>query len=349
MEITYSYRKFFERIWKEESRENTFSAASREEAEKWQKNFRETLKERLGLGKLAKYAEELQEEEKRPHLLEKTVCRGYIRYQYAMETLPDVFLSFYVLEPMKTDGRAMIVLPGHGADKNTLCAVAETEEEAAKIQKSPEECYGETMALAGYLVFCPDPPGMGKRLETISGKKGSLACSCSDLAELAEAFGLTFQGLFLWDLQRLADFAESWRGFRKLGCMGFSGGGQYAMWLSAMDERISATVISGYLHSYGDSLLECHRCACNFFPGLWKLCDISDLCALIAPRPLYGENGQSDPLNGKRGIAGPEEQMEKIRLAYQIFGAKSNVWYRTPKGGHQWYGECMEFLEQFMK
>ncbi len=349
MELTYSYRDFFEKLWQREQRTYTFSAESREEAEVWQTKFRETLKKKLGLGKLAEYAEELQEEEKKPHLLEKTVCGEYSRYQYAMETLPGVWLSFYVLEPVKTDGRAMIVLPGHGADKNTLCAVPETEEEAQKIQKSPKECYGEAMALAGYLVFCPDPPGMGKRLEPVSGKKGSLTCSCADLAELAEAFDLTFQGLFLWDLQKLIDFAWNWPGFRKLGCMGFSGGGQYAMWLAAIDERISAAVISGYLHSYGDSLLECHRCACNFFPGLWKLCDISDVCSLIAPRPLYGENGQFDPLNGKRGIAGPKEQIEKIRSAYECFGAEQHVWYRTPEGGHTWHGECMEFLKQYMK
>ena len=66
------------------------------------------------------------------------------------------------------------------------------------------------------------------------------------------------------------------------------------MWLAAMDERIRLAVISGYIHGYYDSILECHLCPCNYAPSLWLLGDISDICALIAPRPLFAENGTED-------------------------------------------------------
>ena len=33
------------------------------------------------------------------------------------------------------------------------------------------------------------------------------------------------------------------------------------------------------------------RQPCNYAPGLWQLGDISYICSLIAPRPLFIENG----------------------------------------------------------
>lgn len=149
---------------------------------------------------------------------------------------------------------------------------------------------------------------------------------------------------------RLADFAigrEEIDG-KRIGCMGFSGGGQYAMWLAAMDQRIQAAVVSGYVHGYYDSILDVHLCPCNYAPRLWRLGDISDICSLIAPRPLFVENGLDDPLNGYRGIEGPKEQVDRIRKAYRLYGQEGNLVHVTPEGGHQWYGECYEFLDRML-
>ena len=119
-------------------------------------------------------------------------------------------------------------------------------------------------------------------------------------------------GVMLWDMQRLMDYAEGldYVDAERIGCVGFSGGGQASMWLAAMDERISLAVISGYLHNYPESMLHSHLCCCNYFLGLWELADVSDICSLIAPRPLFLGNGDEDVENGPRGIAGPVEQAE---------------------------------------
>ena len=119
-------------------------------------------------------------------------------------------------------------------------------------------------------------------------------------------------GVMLWDMQRLMDYAEGldYVDAERIGCVGFSGGGQASMWLAAMDERISLAVISGYLHNYPESMLHSHLCCCNYFLGLWELADVIDICSLIAPRPLFLGNGDEDVENGPRGIAGPVEQAE---------------------------------------
>lgn len=346
MQTTYSYMKFFEKMWEKEDRVYTFRATDRKEALIWQERLRGALWDLLGMPVLQKYVSDRQDTCGIPRLLESVQEEGYIRYKYEMETLPDVWMPYYVLVPEQTNGEAILALHAHGADKNTVCHVAETEAEAAKIQKTPAECYGEAFVRKGYVVFAPDLPGFGERQEKVSGEKGSLGCSCSDLAEIAEAFGFSMQALALWDLMHLLDVAEKWSDVKKIGCAGFSGGGMYTMWLAAMDKRIDFAVISGYIHSFGDSILRCHRCACNFAPQLWQLCDISDICGLIAPRPLYAENGKQDRQNGRRGVDGPREEFEKVRRIYQIFQAENQLCYKNPEGMHQWYGECVEFMDQ---
>lgn len=175
-----------------------------------------------------------------------------------------------------------------------------------------------------------------------------------NLAQTAEALGLSFTALELWELQRLLDFACDcpevlWdEDGPSVGCAGFSGGGQYSMWLGAMDDRIRICVVSGYVHGYLDSLLDCHLCPCNYAPGLWKLGDISDICSLIAPRPLFVENGTEDVENGPLGIEGPKNQVEKIKKAYQIFEKEDLPEHSTPKGPHRWYGGCYEFVDKYL-
>lgn len=392
--MEYSYLKFFQKVYQRQEPEFAFKAASVEEAVAWRDKFRAALWKRLGLDVLTEISGEMEEKDREAVLLEAVQEDGYCRYKYAMQTLPEVFMPFYVLVPDGTDemhpAGAMLTIPAHSANKNTVCGVAATPEEEKKLAELPLECYGKEFVKRGYVVFCPDLPGFGERLEPVTGKKSSLDCSCPDLSEIAEALGFSLAALEIWDLMRLLDFAcahpavarlesaaagaenagggraqkaetgeaevqtavgQLERGVRRaaarVGCAGFSGGGLCTMWLAALDERIGLAVVSGYVHSYYDSMLLCHRCACNFAPGLWRLCDISDICSLIAPRPLYMENGVEDRQNGCFGIEGPKRQAEKIRRAYALFGAEEKILHVTPEGMHRWYGGCYEFVEKW--
>lgn len=364
MNRTYSYKTFFQKLYQKQTQKFAFHADSREDALLWQQKFREAVKDTLGLKLLAQMAEELSAEENAPVLLEETQETGYRRMKYVMQTLPDVFMPFYMLVPDRVDAshpaRAMLVIPAHGANKNTVCGVGDTPEEKEKIRSTPDECYGREFARKGYVVFCPDPPGFGKRTEPLSMedasflfsyRKNSLDSSCKDLAQTAEAFGLSLTALELWDLMKLLDFsckcgciAEDHDG-KRIGCAGFSGGGQYTMWLAALDSRIRTAVVSGYIHSYYESLLECHLCPCNYAPRLWTLGDICDICSLIAPRPLFAENGTEDIENGPKGISDPKEQINKIRKSYALFEAEEKLAHVTPCGPHKWYGTCYEFVD----
>jgi len=130
-----------------------------------------------------------------------------------------------------------------------------------------------------------------------------------------------------------------------LDVIGFSGGGLQALFLSALDERVNKTVISGYYHSYRDSILRTNQCGCNFIPGLYKYLEIGDIGALIAPRPLFIESGYEDKLNGPRGILDVKEQVQITQRAYEIFNRKENLIHKIHPAGHRWNGEgIVDFL-----
>lgn len=363
MEDRYSYKKFFRSLYKSLGQAYAFRAQNGDEAERWKEEFRQALKETLGLELLEELAGEWREtkkaagaEAKPVELLERVKEEGYTRHKFRMETLPEVWMPFYMLVPDSVSagapGRAVIAIPAHGANKDTVAGVPANAAVEEKLRRAPGEAYGLEFVRRGYVAFCPDPPGFGERLERKDkeGEGDPLGCSCKDLAQTAEAFGASLTALEIWDLMRLTDFAAACPEVdrEKIGCVGFSGGGQYAMWLAAMDDRIRAAAVSGYVHGYYDSILDVHLCPCNYAPRLWRLADISDICSLIAPRPLFVENGLQDPLNGCRGIEGPREQVEKIRRAYRLYGKEECLRHVTPEGGHQWYGECYGFFEEMI-
>lgn len=80
----------------------------------------------------------------------------------------------------------------------------------------------------------------------------------------------------LWDLIRCVDYIESLPQVdrSRIGCAGLSLGGEMAMWLGAMDERIAATVSAGFLTTMDQ--LEQNHCMCWKFPGLRELVDFAD-------------------------------------------------------------------------
>lgn len=377
----YSYGNFFKNLYKSLGQTYTFQARTVQEAVRWQETFRSALRETLGLKLLEELAGErksgLQEGSTAAGsgtLLECVREEGYTRYKFRLETLPGVAMPFYMLVPegvtAQNPARAVIAIPAHGANKDTVAGVPANEAVREKLSRAPKEAYGLAFVKRGYVAFCPDPPGYGERLEpearedlafrrttVMASEDGGhqkdsvqdpLGCSCKNLAQTAEALGFSLTALEIWDLMRLVDFAINRPEVdaKRIASAGFSGGGQYAMWLAAMDQRIAAAAVSGYVHGYYDSILDVHLCPCNYAPMLWRLGDISDICSLIAPRPLFVENGLQDPLNGYRGIAGPREQVERIREAYRLYGKEDCLQHATPEGSHQWYGECYEFLDQ---
>jgi len=137
----------------------------------------------------------------------------------------------------------------------------------------------------------------------------------------------------IWDLIRCVDYLQSMPEVdgRRIGCGGLSLGGEMAMWLGAMDERIAATVSAGFLTMMDQ--MEQNHCMCWKFEGLREQVDFADVYSLIAPRPLQCQNGILEPAS-QFYVPLARRAMEEIRITYKDLDRPENVILNVHGEGH---------------
>jgi len=137
----------------------------------------------------------------------------------------------------------------------------------------------------------------------------------------------------LWDLIRCVDYLQSIPKVdkRRIGCGGLSLGGEMAMWLGAIDERIAVTVSAGFLTTMDQ--MEQNHCMCWKFEGLREQVDFADIYSLIAPRPLQCQNGLLEPAS-QFYVPLARRAMEEIRTIYKDLDRPENVILDVHGGGH---------------
>ena len=146
--------------------------------------------------------------------------------------------------------------------------------------------------------------------------------------------GRTLMGERLWDLMRCVDYLQSVPQVddNRLGCAGLSLGGEMAMWLGAMDERIAAEVSAGFLTTMDQ--MEHNHCLCWKFDGLRELVDYADIYALTAPRPLMRQNGLLEP-ESQFHVPLAGRALEEIIPIYRDLGSPRNIALHVHGGGHE--------------
>lgn len=137
----------------------------------------------------------------------------------------------------------------------------------------------------------------------------------------------------LFDCIRSVDYLESLTEVDKtrIGSAGLSLGGEMVMWLAAMDKRIQAAVVAGFLTKMGQ--LEQDHCLCWKFPGLRDLVDFSDIYGLIAPRPLLFQIGRKEPPS-QFPLDLAREAFIEVQKVYSDSGTPENVMLVAHDDGH---------------
>ena len=330
------------------NRRSGFRAGSRDEWQIWRRELQAILRELLGLHRMVP-------SDLNARVTEVIPRDGYRRERVEIDTEPGVTMPLYVLV---TDGAvaAAGVIAAHGHDSAGKLPVAGVADDAGVAERiaTYHYNYGEVAAQHGYMVFCPDARGFGERRESLSQDADQqFDSSCRQLAHMALPLGLTVAGMWTWDLMRLIDYISSRQECRgqKVGCIGLSGGGLQTLYLAALDERVDCAVVSGYFYGVKDSLLVMSgNCDCNYVPHLWEHADMGDLGALVAPRPLLIESGLQDPLNGERGIANVDEQVDITRRAYELSGAVDRLKRNIFDGPHRWDGaKFLPWLDRWLR
>jgi hypothetical protein len=90
------------------------------------------------------------------------------------------------------------------------------------------------------------------------------------------------------------------------------------------------------------------HCFPNFIPGIYQYGDTPDIAALIAPRPLHLNLGETD---GGSPIDEARRGIETISRAYQAQHAEANfTWFIEEQTGHVLSGEMWKRTrEKFAK
>lgn len=129
----------------------------------------------------------------------------------------------------------------------------------------------------------------------------------STLAKSLTVLGISWPGLVAWDDMRTVDYLVSRPDVdpARVGCVGVSFGGWRSLFLSALDPRIAAGCIVGFMSTIR-SMLQRHvdtHSWVHFVPGLHRHFDLPDVASLNAPRPLMVLQCSRDalfPLDGMK-------------------------------------------------
>src|SRR5579885_3301723 len=142
----------------------------------------------------------------------------------------------------------------------------------------------------------------------------------------------------VFDVMRTIDWIETRPDLdsKRVGCMGISGGGTCTLFSAALDPRIQVAFVSGYLNTFRDSIMSLSHCMDNYVPGILNWAEQYDVAALIAPRALFAESGERDPIFP---VAASRESFERVKKAYEVFGAGDQVQHEVFPGEHLFWGK----------
>lgn len=129
--------------------------------------------------------------------------------------------------------------------------------------------------------------------------------------------GATWPGIVFWDDMRTVDYLVTRPEVdaKRIGCVGISMGGYRALYLTALDPRVRAGCVVGFMSSVRPMIpahLDTHSFV-HFLPGLHTWLDLPDVATLAADRSLLVQQCRHDRLFP---LAGMESSLTTIRAGF---------------------------------
>ena len=309
----------------------TFRASSRSEAQRWQETLRPKLAELVGgfpseRGDLASQTLEVKE------------YPTYRREKFVFESRPGLYLLGYLLTPNNASAphKTVICLPGHGRGVDDIVGIDDKGSD-----RTDKDGYQHDFAIQcveqGLAAVAIEQMAFGCRRDARAKKRGLSTSSCRPSAGAALLLGETMVGWRVWDVMRTIDWIETRDELdnERIGCMGISGGGTITTFGAALEPRIKAAFISGYLNTFRDSILSISHCIDNYVPGILNWCEMYDVAGLIAPRALFVESGDED---GIFPVEASRESFARVQKVYKAFGKAELAGHEVFGGEHSFWG-----------
>jgi len=225
---------------------------------------------------------------------EETTRDGYVLETWELDLNGLETAPAHVARPAKAAGRTPAVLFNHSHGGGYDIGKREFVEGRPYLHPVP---YAKALTDAGYVALCIDHWCFGER----------------NTATEADTFkAMLWQGRVLWGMMVYDSLrALDWLVARpdvdpaRIGTLGMSMGSSMAQWVSALDERVKATVDICCLTEYHTLIAEKGLSGHGIYyyvPSLLKHFTASDINALIAPRAHLGIAGDKDKLTPTRGL-----------------------------------------------
>jgi len=193
----------------------------------------------------------------------------------------------------------------------------------------------------GFVVLVYDPIGHGER--AVEGNNHHEA----GFALLP--LGQTVAGWMVWDSMRAIDFLLTLPEVDpgRIGITGNSGGGLNSLFTAAVDQRIGACAVAGYIFHFNNWIkYSGPHCTCTCLPELYRRMEWFEIAGLIAPRALLMMQGERDdlfPISGAR-IAG-----RRTEALYALTGSRDRAKFREFAGyDHGYYQPFREAMYGWM-
>jgi dienelactone hydrolase len=315
----------------------------------------------------------------RPEVLERIDRGDHIRERILFSTSPHFRVPAYVLVPKKRQGPAPAVVDLHSHGGMFLFGkekVVDLGDNHPAMTAYHERNYdGRPTATAlvrrGYVVITIDALLFGERRILLDADLARgwdrSKYSLEDVAHLNQQCrgkeatvvkglvlaGATWPGIVFWDDMRTVDYLATRPEVdpRRIGCLGISMGGYRSLYLAALDDRIAAACVTGFMSSVRPMIrahLDTHSWV-HFLPGLHRFLDLPDVASLAAPRALLVQQCARDQLFPPAGM---KESVEVIAAAFEKAGARARFSGRFYDVPHQFtramQDEAFAWLDQHL-
>jgi cephalosporin-C deacetylase-like acetyl esterase len=150
--------------------------------------------------------------------------------------------------------------------------------------------------------------------------------------------GYTPAGVELFNAIRAVDYLQSlpYVDGDRIGVTGISGGGATSWWLAAADERVNCVAPVCASGTFASQIIDRTidgQCDCMFPINAYGW-DLSDIAALVAPRPCLIASADRDRIFT---IASVHEFYERLRRVYDRFGLRNNLALVETPGRHSYH------------
>jgi len=207
----------------------------------------------------------------------------------------------------------------------------------------------QQLALHGYVALNIDAWGTGERTTVHGEHEYHGSCLGASLLNT----GASLMGMQITDNIRAVDLLGTlpYVDAKRIGVTGASGGGNQAMWLAALDERIKAAIPVVSVGTF-ESYIMNGNCICELLPGGLTFTEEAGVLAMVAPRGLKLFNAIKDnnraftPAQMQRSFAGAQRIYELLKvphqLSYQLFDTTHGYWPDMQEAMLGWFDQQLK-------